>query len=121
MDRYALVLTPTGHLSAIEWPDSPTSYLDTLHTAIGCTLVQRVEITDRLTMWVDEEGLSTQPDNLMSTLLVEAFRPAEQVYHGTAVITGGMDTEGTTQPLTPEQIKIVIGRWMSTVEELLLN
>lgn len=95
--RLALRLEADGRFEIIEWPIVGT--LQALYTAIGCQTVAAVDISDRLTMWLDDNGVySGARVNWGATAIYAAHRPQHQDYYGTAVITGGSDRHGNTLP-----------------------
>ncbi|MFJ1838935.1 DUF3846 domain-containing protein [Streptomyces sp. NPDC088175] len=99
---YALILRANGEFEIIDWPTSGT--LGILYTAIGCTSVEAVTISPRLTMWLDGEGLSNgAPINTHATILYALHQEPHQHYQGTAVITSGPEN-GVTQGLTRDEI-----------------
>ncbi|MFD8962436.1 DUF3846 domain-containing protein [Streptomyces caelestis] len=105
--RFALALYADGTFQMIDWPTTRT--LQTLYTEIGCQNVTAVDMTDDLTMWLDDEGLITGlPVNVGATALYAAHRPPHQLYHGTAIITGGTDRHGDTLPLTLDQLSTLL-------------
>ncbi|MGP3749826.1 DUF3846 domain-containing protein [Streptomyces sp. IBSNAI001] len=89
--------------SCWNWPKE--NQLNTLYRAISCQNIDAVDITDQLTMWLDDEGLiNGAPLNRAATLLYATHRPPHQHYHGRAVITGGTDRHGNTLGLTEGQL-----------------
>ncbi|MFJ8871170.1 DUF3846 domain-containing protein [Streptomyces sp. NPDC102473] len=104
---HALLLRTDGSFELIDWPKE--GQLNALYQAIGCQNIDAVDITDQLTMWLDDESLiNCSPLNRGATLLYAAHRPPHQHYHGHAVITGGTDRHGNTLPLTHDQITTLI-------------
>ncbi|MER6234441.1 DUF3846 domain-containing protein [Streptomyces sp. NPDC001616] len=100
---HALLLRTDGSFELIDWPTD--SQLNTLYQAIDCQNIDAVDISDRLTMWLDDEGLINGARlNRGATLLYAAHRPPHQHYYGHAVITGGTDRHGNTLPLTQDQL-----------------
>ncbi|MEU0311661.1 DUF3846 domain-containing protein [Streptomyces cyaneofuscatus] len=107
--RLALRIQADGRFELIDWPQPGGGTLNTLLAAIGCRAVDAVTISTDLTMWVDDEGIVTGlPVNGGATALYAAHKPPHQTYHGTVVITGGVDSEGDTLPLTTDQITALI-------------
>ncbi|MFJ8982551.1 DUF3846 domain-containing protein [Streptomyces sp. NPDC102282] len=107
--RLVLRLEADGRFELIEWPRPGGGTLNTLHTAIGCRAVDAVDISDDLTMWLDDEGTVTGlPVNYGATALYAAHKPPHQTYHGTVVITGGTDRHGDTLPLTTDQVMAIV-------------
>ncbi|MFG3275954.1 DUF3846 domain-containing protein [Streptomyces luteogriseus] len=99
--RYALVLHPDASFSVIEWPPNSTGNLNTLYREINCTSITAVDLSPKVCMWLDDEGmLKNAPVNHPAMLLYSITAPIHQNYHGTAVFTGGPDAEGNTTGLT---------------------
>ncbi|MFJ3973338.1 DUF3846 domain-containing protein [Streptomyces parvus] len=100
-NNHALILRTNGEFEIIDWPASGT--LETLRTAIGCDYVQAVNISPRLTIWMDEDGTGKHV-NHAATMLHVIHADLIGHHHGTAVITSGPDGEGTTQGLTQDDV-----------------
>jgi len=77
----------------------------------GCQMIECVELTDELTMWVDEEGLyEPKPVNPIATVIAECVGVRNQGmtggglvdlgYRGDVVFAGGADEEGETLGLS---------------------
>ncbi|MGW0574360.1 DUF3846 domain-containing protein [Streptomyces tauricus] len=98
--RYALVLHPDASFQAIEWPSNSTAGLRALYAEIGCTCITVVDLSSKVSMWLDDEGIiNGSPVNQWATTVYSATAPAHQKYHGTAVFTG-TDARGNTTGLT---------------------
>ncbi|MFD9099417.1 DUF3846 domain-containing protein [Streptomyces collinus] len=98
---FALVLRPDASFEITEWPGDSTANLRTLYTAIGCTHVDVVDLSPKVSMWLDDDGIHTgAPVNKWATLLYAITAPLHQNYYGTAVFTGGPDAQGDTTGLT---------------------
>lgn len=91
-----LVIRPDGEIFDINLQSSDSTTLQQLREHIGCSTVDRVALTDRIDMWLDDEGLYTQPVNAPATALARHFGLDWQAYHGPAVICGADDEGGTT-------------------------
>lgn len=104
---YALLLRTSGPFEVLDWPQKKS--LQTLYAAIDCQTVDAVDLSDQLTMWIDDEGaINGSPVNRAATLLYAAHRPPHQHYYGHAVITGGTDHHGNTLGLTQDQTTALI-------------
>ncbi|QNP67954.1 DUF3846 domain-containing protein [Streptomyces genisteinicus] len=102
----ALVLRPDRTATVISWPTTGT--LATLHTAITCRNVEAVTLSPDLTMWVDEEGVPNGAEVNPSANLLALITGYMQPYFGTAVITGGPDTNGDTKGLTDDNVAALL-------------
>ncbi|MEV5162843.1 DUF3846 domain-containing protein [Streptomyces sp. NPDC053728] len=100
---HALLLRTDASFELLDWPKE--NQLNTLYRTISCQNIDAVDITDQLTMWLDDEGLiNGAPLNRAATLLYAAHRPPHQHYYGHAVITGGTDRHGNTLGLSQDQL-----------------
>lgn len=102
---HALVIKPDGQTHTEDLPTDVLLRLKTMYALIGnrCMAVQLVTLSDQFDMWVDEEGLCTQPPNPKATLLAQRFGLTWDTYHGPAIITGPEVSSGIAV-LADEQI-----------------
>jgi hypothetical protein len=105
MGRKALVINTDGTVAVID----PT--LDALQAAVG-GWVQAVDLTDTLTLWVNEEGkMVGLPYNpYAQALWNDTYGRGTDYLVGNAVITGGTDEDGETLGLDDESIAAVKAR-----------
>ncbi|MGW7513905.1 DUF3846 domain-containing protein [Streptomyces massasporeus] len=97
---FALVLRPDASFNIIEWRSTGDT-LNTLYREIDCTSIAVVDLSPKVSMWLDDEGmLKSSPVNHPAMLLYSISAPIHQAYHGTAVFTGGPDAAGNTTGLT---------------------
>ncbi|ORT54185.1 DUF3846 domain-containing protein [Streptomyces sp. CB03238] len=116
-ESYALLLRTDGTFELLDWPNGTHVHLNTLYKAIGCQNVAAVDITDKLTMWLDDEGLyNGSVVNRPATLLYAAHQPPHQLYYGHAVITGGTDRHGNTLGLTRDQVLELVEHHLMTLD-----
>ncbi|CAL9631900.1 DUF3846 domain-containing protein [Streptomyces sp. enrichment culture] len=109
---YALLLRTDETFQVLDWPAS--EHLKALYQAIDCQTVAAVDLTAKLTMWLDDEGIiNGAPFNVAATRLYGMYRPLHQRYYGTAVLTGGPDRHGDTRGLTEDQLCELIERHLS--------
>lgn len=105
--RYALLVRPDGFFQVLDWPGS--SSLRTLYRAIDCRAVDVADITPKLSMWVDDEGIINGSGvNVPATSLFQRHRTPPQPYFGNAVFTGGTDSRGDTLGLTQDQLLTLV-------------
>lgn len=98
MSKIALQVLANADVYELEF-DSETS-LKVLQTAVD-GLIQPVDITAKLTMWVNEEGLFRS--DFEQNILATAFMPdGASPIMGPAVFTGGVDDNGETLGLSRE-------------------
>lgn len=112
----ARIVRCDGASEPLELPEgSARDGLEALYKAIGCTTVDVVRLVDAgsrrpgLDMWVDDDGLYTQPANWTATLLAGrlAGRDVRQTINGNVVLTGGADGHGRTLGLTEGQDRVL--------------
>ncbi|MEU7032014.1 DUF3846 domain-containing protein [Streptomyces sp. NPDC046275] len=103
---YALLVRPDGFFQILDWPTESTQNLRALRSAIGCTTVDVVDVTDTLSMWLDDEGLFAENPrvNIPAFRLFAHYGTPHQRYFGNAVFTGGTDPNGDTLGLTEDAI-----------------
>ena len=104
--KKALNIKTTGEVIEL---DLSLDSLQTLQTAVD-GWVQAVDLTDRLTMWCNEEGkMINLPHNPFAQYFWDKKFGAHTDYIvGDIVFTGGTDDEGETLGLTAEQIEWVM-------------
>lgn len=99
----AITLTAEGKAQEVEL--AKEGRLDQLQGVVG-GWVQAVDFTERLTIWVNEEGkLVGLPINPMATFLWEKYYGKTDVICGDVILTGGVDDEGETLGLDEETAK----------------
>lgn len=113
-EKFALLLRTDGTFCLIDWPAE--GHLRLLYTAIDCDRVDAVRVTQKLTMWVDDEGMvNDSPANLSATHLYAHHHEPHQAYYGNAVFTGGADRHGNTLGLTPDQILELVEQHLTSI------
>lgn len=81
--------------------------LKELQTAVD-GLIQPIDISENLTMWVNEEFLYREQDpNPVATSFFQTFARGEYPIQGSVVFTGGSDEEGKTLGLKPEDEQLI--------------
>lgn len=106
MAKTALVVNSDGTQSVL---DVETEFLSKLQHAVD-GLIQPVDITDTITMWVNEEFLfrnSFEP-NLLGTAMYQSIG-GQGVIMGTIVFTGGTDSDGNTLGLSTTEFEKIQG------------
>lgn len=81
--------------------------LELLQSEAGAQYVDRVALAGDLDMWLDDEGDYTQEVNSTATDIAWRMGVNHQSFRGPAVYTGGVDPEGNTLPLNPEQVSAI--------------
>lgn len=91
----ALWITADGAITSVTLPPSEGERGDALREMVGGWL-DLVRLSDRLDMWVNDEGLFQFPEpNVTASRVAGVFGFDWQPYHGPAVLTG-TDGEGNT-------------------------
>lgn len=100
----ALVIRTTGEVETVEFTEDTA--LATLQQGVG-GWVQAVDISDNLTLWVNEEGkLADLPHNLFGqSLWNDRFGYYTDYIVGDIVLTGGTDDEGKTLGLHDDEVE----------------
>jgi hypothetical protein len=97
-----------GDLEVIDVPEGARAELDALYAKLGCNLVEVVEVKGGCSMFIDEEGKYTRPDeyNGRATSLALRNRSISLIdwISGPAVVLGPPDDEGEAQGLTDSQV-----------------
>lgn len=92
----AITLTAEGNKAEEIDLNEGESQLSTLQKAVG-GYIEAVDLSDNLTMWVNEEGkLNGLPINAIATLLWEKHFGFTDVIVGDVIFTGGTGDEGET-------------------------
>lgn len=100
----AVVITPTGLLVRVVLPRDSSAQLRCMYELIGCRAVDCVRLTNRVDMWVDDEGLiNGSPLNVAACLLGSRFGRT-QPYVGTVLLTGSADHNGDTLSISDDFI-----------------
>ncbi|MGW7433352.1 DUF3846 domain-containing protein [Streptomyces sp. NPDC054861] len=116
-EAHALLICADGAFRVIDWPGTSANALKTLYSALGCGNVAAVDMSDKLTMWLDDEGIiNGSPANRPATFLYALYQAPHQVYYGDAVITGGTDRHGNTRGLTRDQLCELIEQHLMTTD-----
>lgn len=103
--KTAIRITTTGEVTTLDLSTEP---LATLQAGVG-GLVQAVDLSQRLTLWLNEEGkVLGQEHNPYGQFFWDKLFGAHTDYIvGDIVITGGTDEDGDTLGLTDEQVEWV--------------
>lgn len=100
----ALLVTPDAQILEINLPANTKDRLTVMRAVIRCDRVDVVPLTDRMDMWIDDEGLYNHGKNPLATLLARRYGFTWQPYHGPVLITGGADENGDTVPLSRDKL-----------------
>ncbi|BCN51950.1 hypothetical protein RE9425_03400 [Prescottella equi] len=106
MAVHALKVTPDGTTERLQFASMIHS---DLCAEIGCRYIDAVRLTDRIDMWIDDEGMNLlDPEpNRPATEIAKRFGYMCQDYYGVVVFTGSADEEGFTQSLDAETAEMI--------------
>lgn len=102
-----LLIDTDGTVTAVDVPATKIA------SHLGCRTIDVVALTDRLDLWLDDEGLFTQEFNPVATALARRYGFVWQPYHGRALLCTTTN-EGDSCNLTTEQLHAVL----ATLEDL---
>lgn len=104
--KTAIRITTTGEVTTLDLSTEP---LATLQAGVG-GLVQAVDLSQRLTLWLNEEGkVLGQAHNAYGQFFWDKLYGAHTDYIvGDIVISGGTDQDGDTLGLTEQQVEWVM-------------
>lgn len=106
----SVTVTPAGEIRVTEWPATPRGVLPHLYAEIQTDLVTTIPLPDDRTMWADDEGLY-KPDPIVNELankLLGCYGPLASYVVGIVVISGGVDDDGETLPLSADEANAVV-------------
>lgn len=112
----AIIIYPNGDVTDLTLPTDTGENLAALREAIGCDMVDVVALTDRWDMWIDDEGLYTQPFNPVATELARRHGHVYQPYHGPVVLCG-VTPEGASVDLSVDQVRALLTGLLDIAEE----
>lgn len=95
--------------------------LEELQAGVGGGLVQLIQVSDTVTMWVNEEGLFRDDLELndVATIFYHALSGQDIPIMGPIVFTGGGDDDGETLPLTDTQFIDFLDSMLERVQPLI--
>lgn len=102
----ALVIHPDGEVVDVNLAPS-SDRLALMREHLDCRLVDVVALTDRLDMWLDDEGVYGKPVNSIATSLARRYGYVWQPYHG-SVLLCSVDGEGASTDLDTAQLRAVL-------------
>ncbi|NUW05226.1 DUF3846 domain-containing protein [Streptomyces sp. CAI 127] len=108
--NHALILRTNGEFEIIDWPAcGDRGHLEILYRATDSRAVDGIDISPTLTMWLNNAAPNANaPVNRTASILYALHREPHQLYHGTAVFTGGADPQGETRGLTKDEIASLV-------------
>jgi hypothetical protein len=95
--------------------------LEELQAGVGGGLVQLIQVSDTVTMWVNEEGLLRDDLELndVATIFYHALGGQDTPIMGPIVFTGGGDDDGETLPLTDTKFIDFLDSMLERVQPLI--
>lgn len=98
----AVVIHPDGEMVDVNL-NPGSDRLAIMYEQLDCRAVDVVALTDRLDMWIDDDGFYTQEVNPIATRLARRYGFTWQAYHGPVMLCG-VDEEGESHDLTRDQL-----------------
>ncbi|MFD6356775.1 DUF3846 domain-containing protein [Nocardia tengchongensis] len=102
----ALVLHPDGTLYEVNLKPGRT-HLELMREHLNCQRVDVVALTDKVDMWIDDEGEYNHPVNPLATRLARHHGFTWQPYHG-PVLLCGVDNDGHSIDLDVDQMRALL-------------
>jgi len=112
----ALVIHPDGTVVEVNL-NAGADHLALMREHLGCRLIDVVALTSQLDMWIDDEGLYTQPVNPVATALAVHHGFTWQVFHG-PVLLCGVNSDGDSVDLDADQMRGLLAQLMDVAEAL---
>jgi hypothetical protein len=113
----AVSISPDGTIAEHEMPLDRSETLRFTCRVIGCQFVDVVRLTSVLDMWIDDEGLYSQPVNPAATALARHYGYTWQPYHGTALLCSA-NADGDSVGLTGAQVRGLLARLSDVAEAI---
>lgn len=102
----AVVIHPDGTLYEVNL-NPGRDHLPLMLKHLDCQVVDVVALTNKLDMWLDDEGLYKHPINPLATLLAQHHGYIWQPYHGPVMLCS-VDHKGTSTDLNIHQIRALL-------------
>lgn len=112
----ALVIHPDGTIVEVNL-NAGADHLALMREHLGCRLIDVVALTSQLDMWIDDEGLYTQPVNPVATALAVHHGFTWQAFHG-PVLLCGVNSDGDSVDLDAAQMRGLLAQLMDVAEAL---
>lgn len=71
---------------------------------LDCTSVGMLILSSDLLMWMDDDGAFTKPVNWTAVAAANGYGYDGADYHGHALFTGGLDSDGFPLPISDEDV-----------------
>ena len=115
MSKIALVVREDFTMERL---DVAEDFLAKMQNAVD-GLIQPVDLTPSLTLWVNEEGLLRNDlgVNMFASIMYQEFFRTPDLLLGNAVFTGGTDSEGETLGLSEAMIAN-LATWALSLEKV---
>lgn len=112
----ALVIHPEGDIIEVNLKPGVT-HLALMREHLNCRLVDVVALTDRLDMWIDDEGIYNHPINPLATALARHYGFVWQPYHGPVMLCS-VDRAGNSIDLDVAQTRALLIRLLDAVDAM---
>jgi hypothetical protein len=112
----ALVIHPDGNV--VEVNLSPGGdHLALMREHLDCRLVDVVALTNRIDMWIDDEGIYNHPVNVPAMALARHFGFRWQPYHGPVMLCS-VDADGNSIDLDIAQTRALLTRLLDVADSM---
>ena len=112
----SLVIHPDGDIVEVNL-EPGADRLALMRKHLRCSMVDCVALTDRLDMWIDDEGLYTKPVNRPATALARRYGFTWQDYRG-PVLLCGVDGHGDSIDLSRDQVVGLLTHLTDVVDDV---
>lgn len=112
----ALVIHPDGNVIEVNLKPG-VSHLPLMREHLDCRLVDVVALTDRIDMWIDDEGLYNHPVNAAATALARHYGFKWQPYYGPVMLCS-VDRDGNSIDLDAHQVRALLVRLMDVADAM---
>ncbi|MFD4231416.1 DUF3846 domain-containing protein [Streptomyces sp. NPDC058545] len=111
---FAFLVRPAGRFRLLRWGTVATP-----HVALCADAVRPVDITTRLTVWVDDDAIALRVQmNAPVVGLLLAYQERVHPYYGDVVFAGSTDAEGAPRGLTEDQALALLDRYLQRRAQL---
>jgi hypothetical protein len=112
----ALVIHPDGNIVEVNL-NPGADHLALKREHLDCRRVDVVALTDRIDMWIDDEGLYNHPVNPTATVLARHYGFTWQPYHGPAMLCS-VDRHGNSIDLDVHQTRALLARLLDVADAM---
>ncbi|WP_267468340.1 DUF3846 domain-containing protein [Nocardia farcinica] len=111
---FSLVIPPDGDMYPINL--DPARALEQMYDHLDCRYVDVVRLTDRLDMWLDDEGMLRHWVNVPATSLAHLYGFTHQLYFGPVLLCSA-DPDGNSIDLPAEIVGALRDRLRNATQQ----